>query len=61
MLLFRVSHKGNFLRLKEPHKDEINISATHPGRRWEEVWGSCLNRCVLAPVIQILTLLTGKI
>lgn len=60
MLLFRVSHKGNFLRLKKPHRDEINISATHPGCRWEEVWGSYLNCCMLDPVSQILPLLTGK-
>lgn len=60
-LLLGVSHKGNFPRLKEPHEAEINIGVTHPGCGWEEVQGSCLNLCLLAPVSQILPLLRGQI
>lgn len=60
-LLLGVSHKSNFLRLKEPHEAEINISVNHPGCGWEEVQDSCLNLCFLAPVSQILPLLRGQI
>lgn len=60
-LLLGVSHKGNFLRLKEPQEAEINISVTHPGCGWEEVQGFCVNLCLLAPVSQILPLFRGQI
>lgn len=60
-LLWGVSHKSNFRRLKEPHENEIDISVNHPGCGWEEVQDSCLNLCLLAPVSQILLLLRGQI